>query len=106
MWICPRKSDFDDKFDGIISVGQMFLLSEEAQISCHEKMSRHLKPYGHILFSAPHQKCEWNDLQTGRHSMSLGRDLCQDYLERLGLRITGDATDSGENYYLMAQKSR
>ncbi len=97
---------FDRKFDGIMAVGLIFLLPEESQLKLLEKMSQHLKPFGHILFSAPHQKCEWEDMQTGRRSVSLGSEAYQDHLERLGLRIIADATDKGENYYLMAQKSR
>ena len=97
---------FDRKFDGIMAIGLIFLLPEDRQKQLLEKMSRHLKPYGHILFSAPHQICEWKDIQTGRRSVSLGSDAYRDYLERLGLRIIGDGIDKGESYYLMAQKSR
>lgn len=68
-----QDSDFFSRtFDGVIAVGLMFLLPADDQRQLIMKIGKALKPGGRFLFSAPRQRCAWNDVQTGQVSLSLG----------------------------------
>jgi len=95
---------FGKKFDGILSVGLIFLLSHEDQILVLQKMAIALKEGGKLLFSSPYQICDWDDLLTGRKSMSLGREMYIDILRKHGLNLIDEHTDEGENHYYVFQK--
>ena len=99
-------SSFDDrKYDGIISVGFIFLLSDEDQNRILQKMARSLKKGGKLLFSSPYQTCEWDDLLTGRKSKSLGRETYIGILRPHGLSLADEYTDEGKNHYYGFQKN-
>ncbi|MEX2506734.1 MAG: class I SAM-dependent methyltransferase [Pseudohongiellaceae bacterium] len=96
---------YDRKYDGILSVGLIFLLSHEDQTRVLQKMAIALKEGGKLLFSSPHQICEWDDLSTGRKSTSLGRGMYIDILRQHGLSLNDEYTDEGENHYYDFQKN-
>ncbi len=95
-----EQSDFfAQQYDGILSVGFMFLLSPANQERVLSKMAGVLKENGKLLFSSPYQICEWNDLLTGRKSVSLGRDRYIGIMEKHGLSLIDEYTDEGNSHY-------
>ncbi|NLD38355.1 MAG: class I SAM-dependent methyltransferase [Desulfatiglans sp.] len=100
-----ESSLFNREFDGVLSVGLIFLLSHEKQRMVLEKMADSVKEGGRLLFSSPFQVCDWTDLLTGKRSASLGRDIYVETLQKHGLRLIGEYTDEGENHYFDFQKA-
>jgi 2-polyprenyl-3-methyl-5-hydroxy-6-metoxy-1,4-benzoquinol methylase len=100
-----ESSFFGRTFDGVLSIGLIFLLSEKAQISVLHKMAAALKAGGRFLFSSPYQACEWADLSTGRKSRSLGREKYVSILEVHGMSLVNEYTDEGESHYFEFQKN-
>jgi 2-polyprenyl-3-methyl-5-hydroxy-6-metoxy-1,4-benzoquinol methylase len=100
-----ESSLFNREFDGVLSVGLIFLLSHEKQRMVLEKMAASLKEGGRLLFSSPFQVCDWNDLLTGKKSASLGREMYVETLQKHGLRLIGEYTDEGENHYYDFKKA-
>lgn len=92
-------SFFDRTFDGILSVGVIFLLPRENQILALRKMAMALNRSGKFLFSAPYQVCDWDDLSTGRKSMSLGRETYTSILRKQDLVLMDEYADEGGNHY-------
>lgn len=99
-----ESSLFGRTFDGILSIGLIFLLSEKAQISVLQKIAAALSDGGRLLFSSPYQVCDWDDLSTGRKSTSLGREKYVSILKVHGLNLMNEYTDEGENHYYEFQK--
>ena len=99
-----RSTFFDRSFDAAIAVGLVFLLSAEDQALLIRNVASALSPVGHFLFSAPHQPAEWEDMLTGRTSVSLGRDAYIRLLDDAGLSLAGTLTDEGGNHYFDAMK--
>jgi 2-polyprenyl-3-methyl-5-hydroxy-6-metoxy-1,4-benzoquinol methylase len=95
---------FDRTFDGVIAVGLIFLLPEDAQRMVLVKVANALNPGGRFLFTAPQQACTWTDAMTGRESRSLGADSYEELLRGLGLEVDHGRVDAGENYYFFAVK--
>ncbi|PCI75613.1 MAG: SAM-dependent methyltransferase [SAR86 cluster bacterium] len=95
---------FGREFDGILSVGLIFLLSHDDQILVLQKMANALKEGGKLLFSSPYQICDWDDLSTGRKSISLGKEMYVSVLQKHGLILIDEDTDEGENHYFNFQK--
>jgi cyclopropane fatty-acyl-phospholipid synthase-like methyltransferase len=88
---------FGRQFNGVLSVGLVFLLTREQQVIVLQKMAAALAAGGRLLFTAPADACEWDDLLTGRKSRSLGKTV---YVEMLReLELLGEYTDEGENHY-------
>ncbi len=96
---------FGREFDGIISVGLIFVLSHEDQILVLQKIAIALKEGGRLLFSSPYQICDWDDLLTCKKSVSLGREMYVNILQKHGLSLISEYTDEGENHYYDFQKS-
>jgi SAM-dependent methyltransferase len=96
---------FDKKFDAILSVGLIFLLPHSTQILVLRKMAVALKEGGNLLFSSPCQIVDWDDLLTGRKSMSLGREKYINTLNEHDLSLINEYTDEGNNHYYYFQKS-
>ena len=90
---------FDLKFDGIIAIGVMFLLSERSQLKVFRKVSNALNKHGKFLFTAPLHACSWKDNLTGRKSQSLGKQVYVNESSKQGLLLAGEYTDEGENHY-------
>lgn len=95
---------FDRQFDGVIAIGLLFLLPEEAQRTLLGRVTGALKSGGHFLFSAPERSCTWDDLLTGRRSASLGAAEYRRVLEAVGLALLGGRADKGGNHYYEALK--
>ncbi|MEQ8408127.1 MAG: methyltransferase domain-containing protein [Marinoscillum sp.] len=98
-----ESSLYHRKYDGIVSIGMMFLLPVDNQLLVLQKMANALKPGGKILFTSPYQICEWDDLLTGRKSTSLGRDSYENELRKYGLSLGEEYTDEGGNHYYSFQ---
>ena len=96
---------FNIKFDGIVAVGLLFLLSEKAQLKVLQKISKVLNNRGKFLFTSPSQACSWKDILTARRSQSLGKEVYVNELERQGLILVGEYTDEGENHYFDFKKN-
>lgn len=94
-----RSAFFNRLFDGIISIGLMFLLPQAAQQALIYKMARSLNPGGKLLFTSPFDKAEWNDAMTGRPSISLGAENYRALLLANGLVPGEEYRDEGGNYY-------
>lgn len=97
-------SYFDLQFDGILCIGLIFLLSPDKQAQLLDKLAARLNDGGRLLFTAPWQVCDWDDLLTGRKSCSLGRDEYTRLLENHGVRLINEYTDEGENHYFDFQR--
>jgi len=95
---------FDRKFDAALAVGLIFLLEPETQRTLIPSLSTALKPGGRLLFSAPRQVCEWDDLLTGRRSWSLGDREYRALANAVGLDVIDAYADSGGTWYYDAQK--
>ncbi|MBN1365676.1 MAG: class I SAM-dependent methyltransferase [Syntrophaceae bacterium] len=96
---------FNLKFDGIIAIGLIFLLSERSQLKVLQKVSNALNDHGKFLFTAPLNACSWNDILTGRKSQSLGKNVYVNELSKNGLILTHEYTDKGENHYFDFEKN-
>lgn len=94
-----RSSFFNRSFDGIVAVGLMFLLSEEAQRALIPKMAAALNPGGKLLFTAPLDSVEWKDVMTEQGSRSLGAEQYRDLISASGLSIGEEFDDEGGNHY-------
>ncbi|MBK8257552.1 MAG: class I SAM-dependent methyltransferase [Polyangiaceae bacterium] len=96
---------FGRTFDGIISVGLMFLLPADAQRRLIHKVAPALNPGGKFLFTSPALPCTWKDVLTGRESLSLGRDEYRAILSTAGLTLIAEYVDDGQNHYYDAHKT-
>ena len=94
-----RSPFFNRTFDGIISVGLMFLLSGETQRTLIPKMAAALNPGGKLLFTAPLDKVEWKDIMTEQLSRSLGAEQYRELISASGLSIGEELDDEGGNHY-------
>ncbi|MEM7281913.1 MAG: class I SAM-dependent methyltransferase [Pseudomonadota bacterium] len=98
-------SDFFQKqFDAAISIGFIFLLSQEDQIKLLDQVARILRPRASFLFTAPKEVGTWKDALTGHSCVSLGRDVYEDALEQSGFRLVAYHEDSGKNNYYEVEK--
>jgi len=95
---------FGRQFDGIISVGLIFLLCEETQIMLIDKASSALKPGGKFLFTATYSAHTWKDIMTGWQSISLGAERYRELIAASGLSRIDEFKDEGENYYFSSVK--
>ncbi len=95
---------FGQTFDGVVAWGLLFLLRSADQVDLIRRTSAVLKPGGRLLFTAPKQKCTWQDILTGRESVSLGSEEYRRLLEAEHLEEIGEAEDEGENHYYLARK--
>jgi SAM-dependent methyltransferase len=97
-----RSRFFNRSFDGIISVGLMFLLSAETQRAVIPKMAAALNPGGRLLFTAPLYKMEWKDAMSEQVSRSLGADQYRELITNSGLSMINEVDDEGGNHYFNA----
>lgn len=94
-----RSPFFDLTFDGIISVGVMFLLAEENQRALIPKLAAALNPGGKLLFTSPLEKIAWADAMTNQPSRSLGAEQYRQLMLDAGLSIGEEFEDEGGNHY-------
>ena len=95
---------FNRTFDGVLAVGLVFLLPEDSQRELILRMAGALKPGGRLLFSAPWQVGDWDDLLTGQPSRSLGVDEYRRVIANAGLNLVGEHVDEGNSHYYEALK--
>lgn len=95
-----EESDFFGRtYDGIVSVGLLFLLPPDVQHVVIRRAAAALKPGGRFLFTAPVQTGTWTDILTGRRSTSLGDEAYRRALAEAGLTVVAEYVDEGENHY-------
>lgn len=97
-------SFFHRKFDGIVACGLFFLLPPDTQSALIHKVANALGRGGKFLFTAPTQVATWNDLLTGRESVSLGAGRYRQILRGAGFVLVGEASDEGDNHYYVSAK--
>ena len=95
---------FGRTFDGMIAIGLVFLLPENKQYDLIRRMADALHRHGRLLFSAPRERCVWDDLLTGRPSLSLGANAYRRIVTDFGLCLIGEHSDEGGNHYYEARK--
>ena len=95
---------FGRAFDGALAIGLVFLLAADSQRALIRRLAATLKPGGRLLFTAPRQVCVWDDLLTGRPSISLGAEAYRRIMTDSGLRLAGEHVDEGDNYYYEAYR--
>ena len=93
---------FGRRFDGVVAIGLLFLLSPATQAVVIGRVAQALRPGGRFLFSAPAVACCWTATLTGRVSQSLGGEGYRALLDQAGLRLTGTYDDAGGNHYFAA----
>ncbi|MCP9236035.1 class I SAM-dependent methyltransferase [Lewinella sp. JB7] len=105
---CERVEEstfFGRRFDAIVAIGLVFLLSEESQEALIRKAADHLLSGGRLLFTAPASEVEWEDTLTGRRSASLGAKRYRTLLADAGFSLLAEYTDAGDNHYYDAVKA-
>jgi SAM-dependent methyltransferase len=95
---------FGTTFDGVLAIGLVFLLEAHVQRQLIRKVARALIPGGRFLFTAPREACEWQDVLTGRRSLSLGADAYQSVLAPAGLVLVDEYQDEGDNHYFDGER--
>ena len=95
---------FGRKFDAVIAVGLMFLLSADMQEPLIQRVARTLNSDGRFLFTSPTEACTWDDVLTGRPSLSLGAGAYEAILSKAGLAFVDECLDEGDNHYYVSCK--
>lgn len=95
---------FERRFGGIIAIGLLFLLPAEKQKQVLQNVAGHLEPGGSFLFTSPARPCAWRDSLTGNRSQSLGKTVYETELSGLGLVLSGEYRDAGDNHYFAFTK--
>ena len=96
---------FDRTFDGVLAWGLMFLLSSEEQRRLLQRIAGILAPGGRLLFTSEAEPLVWNDAMTGLESRSLGAEEYRRQLLAVGLSVTSEYEDEGQNHYFDAFKT-
>ena len=97
---------FDRTFDGVLSIGMMFLLKADEQRSLIRRFAGILVPGGRLLFTSPAKPAVWNDVMTGLESISLGAEEYKELLGAAGISVIEEYEDVGENHYFDAFKGK
>ncbi|GCE29825.1 putative methyltransferase [Dictyobacter alpinus] len=106
--VCEAVQDshfFHRTFDGVLAWGLMFLLSPKDQRHLIRRISDILVPGGHLLFTSPSEPLIWNDVMTGLESRSLGAEEYRKLLSTVGLSVTSEYEDEGQNHYFDVLKA-
>ncbi len=90
---------FDRTFDGVLAWGLIFLLSPGDQRRLIQRIAGILAPGGRLLFTACAEPLVWNDAMTGLESRSLGAEEYRKQLSAVGLSVTHEHEDEGQNHY-------
>lgn len=102
-----QESDFFGRnYEGVVTIGLVFLLSELEQADLISRVSDMLVRGGRFLFMAPIQSGTWKDLNTGVECTSLGKERYEELLKNVGLCVVDTYTDVGENNYYDAEKPK
>ena len=100
-----ESSFFNRKFDAVLSIGLIFLLRADEQRRLIQRFADALVPGGHLLFTAPAEPGIWTDVMTGLQSTSLGAEEYRSQLAAVGLSVTAEYEDEGQNHYFCALKT-
>jgi SAM-dependent methyltransferase len=106
--VCEAVQDstfFQRSFDGVLAWGLVFLLSPEDQRHLIQRIANILVPGGRLLFTSPAEPLVWNDAMTGLESRSLGAEEYRRQLSAVGLWVTSEYEDEGQNHYFDASKT-
>ncbi len=97
---------FNRTFEAVIAWGLIFLLLPEDQRHLIQGVGGCLVPGGRFLFtsSAGVEPLVWNDAMTGLESRSLGAAAYRKLLAEVGLQVTREYEDVGQNHYFDALK--
>ncbi|MEN7341777.1 MAG: class I SAM-dependent methyltransferase [Pseudomonadota bacterium] len=95
---------FERRFDAVVAIGLVFLLSEAQQRTLIQSVANVLEPGGRFLFTAPWQTGEWHDVLTQSLCVSLGIDAYTAAFKEAGLTLTDRLVDSGRNHYYELEK--
>jgi SAM-dependent methyltransferase len=105
--VCEAVQDssfFGRTFSGVLAWGLIFLLSPADQRLLIQRIADILVPGGRLLFTAPAEPVVWNDAMTGLKSSSLGAEEYRRQLSAVGLSVTSEYEDEGQNHYSEAVK--
>jgi SAM-dependent methyltransferase len=103
--VCEAVQDstfFHRTFEGVVAWGLMFLLPPEDQRHLIQSIADILAPGGRLLFTSVAEPLVWNDAMTRLQSRSLGAEEYQRQLSEVGLSVTCEYEDDGQNYYFDA----
>ncbi|HEV2322373.1 MAG TPA: class I SAM-dependent methyltransferase [Terracidiphilus sp.] len=101
-----ESSLFDRTFDAVLAIGLMFLLKAEEQHRLIRRFAAILAPGGRLLFTSTAKPVIWKDGMTDLESVSLGAEQYGKLLAAVGLTVTDEYEDVGENHYFGAFKER
>jgi SAM-dependent methyltransferase len=96
---------FDRMFDGVLAWGLIFLLSPDDQRRLIHRIAGILVPGGRLLFTSPPEPLVWHDAMTGLASRSLGAEEYRRQLSSVGLSVTSEYEDEGQNHYFAALRN-
>ena len=103
--VAVENSDFFGRtLDGVVAWGLLFLLPPDAQVNLIRKVGQVLRSRGQFLFTSPREAVTWNDVQTGRESISLGFQAYEQILQAARLVLVGETCDEGDNHYYFVSK--
>jgi SAM-dependent methyltransferase len=105
--VCEAVQDstfFDRTFDGVLAWGLIFLLSPDHQRRLIQRIADILVPGGRLLFTSCAEPVVWSDAMTGLESRSLGAEEYRRQLSAVGLSVTGEYEDEGQNHYYDVRK--
>jgi SAM-dependent methyltransferase len=105
--VCEAVQDsrfFDRTFDAVLAWGLMFLLGVEDQHRLIQRIADILVPSGRLLFTSPPEPLVWNDAMTGLESRSLGAEEYRRQLLAVGLSVSNEYEDEGQNNYFDASQ--
>jgi SAM-dependent methyltransferase len=100
-----ESSFFNRTFDAVLSIGLIFLLNAEEQHHLIRRCADILVPGGRLLFTSTAKPHVWNDAMTGMESISLGAEEYRRQLAAVGLSVTSEYEDEGQNHYFDALKA-
>jgi 2-polyprenyl-3-methyl-5-hydroxy-6-metoxy-1,4-benzoquinol methylase len=95
---------FGRRFDGVVAIGLVFLLNEEAQRQLIRQFCDALLAGGLFLCSSPTQAVSWAEALTGQQSWSLGSVAYSALMENCGFELLDGFTDEGGNHCYSARK--
>lgn len=107
--VCEAVQDstfFDRTFDGVLAWGLIFLLSPDDQRHLIQRVADILVPGGRLLFTSCAEPLVWNDAMTGLESRSLGAEEYRRQLSAVGLSVSGEYEDEGQNHYYDVRKDK
>jgi SAM-dependent methyltransferase len=106
--LCEAVQDFSmfsRTFDAALAWGLMFLPEPQDQHRLIQRFSEILVPGGRLLFTSPAKPGTWIDVMTNLKSVSLGAEQYRNLLRAVGLTVSDEYEDEGENHYFDAFKN-